>query len=930
MKKTLKLFALILVAAQLLAFTVTAADVSTGFVDVKSSRWSYANIKWAVDNGYMNGVGDGKFSPAGTTTRAMVVTVLYRLAGSPKTVYTDTFKDVPAGKWFTDAVVWAAKAGVVNGTSATTFAPNANITREQLAAIFYRYADFDYVITDGVKADLSVYKDVKKVSSYAKDAMAWANKVGLVNGVTADTLNPKGNATREQFAAILNRYATCEDFTYRVAYNEPVLKSTYTEPEYPLVNDADVYVSATGSDSNPGTLDKPVKTFEKARDLVRGIKKTKTTGEIKVAFKAGNYGKLDDFVLTSEDKGSADCPITYCKYGDGEVIFDNGFSVANDEFQPLTDAEKSMFPAKSADKIKKISLNGYFDAGLPFGITLYDGTTACIVARNPDKSGTVDNYIQGSIDTVDGDAHYPGMLLTGPLKREIDKCDNVDNMKIYGYIVRGYRVDSFYVTGYDKSTGILSIDPEREVHPEYKMFGVRTPGLNHTDMVYVENNPKFLNSAGEYWCDTKTNTLYVYDPQDDFSAGIDGRFLTLDDADYVNLLGLTFKNCFNECAITVHDSEHVTVDRVKVEGVTGKDAHEGDSGQGLVYPGTNTVLSIVGECDWLTVTRCEFSKFKNHGIDLYPIRDAVHLYDNHIVIDNTYFPDCGNGTTFMDNVIIDRSVGTVFSHNVFRNSESGAFDLGTCGIIEYNVFDNMMTSTHDYGCIYTQQCNGVLSRGNIIRYNIFNQKVQNGANYSIYLDDSTTAMQVYGNIFCGSTHHGVVIHNSRSHEVHDNLFIDAQYVISGMITVDENGKLYEGISPIGEGGGFWQWNGMYQMCMNQHPKEGEPGYEEWKERFPDLYKYYVDLDDLTGQYNLACPYNEIYDNIDIVDEDVLTEDRQHSFLPYSGYAVKVGKIYNNRQFLHNENPGFVNPAHGDYTVKDGVDIKIPFEKIGQY
>ena len=70
--------------------------------------------------------------------------------------------------------------------------------------------------------------------------------------------------------------------------------------------------------------------------------------------------------------------------------------------------------------------------------------------------------------------------------------------------------------------------------------------------------------------------------------------------------------------------------------------------------------------------------------------------------------------------------------------------------------------------------------------------------------------------------------------------------------------------------------------------------------------------------------------IAIVDEDVLTEDRQHSFLPYSGYAVKVGKIYNNRQFLHNENPGFVNPAHGDYTVKDGVDIKIPFEKIGQY
>ncbi|MCQ2456732.1 MAG: S-layer homology domain-containing protein, partial [Clostridia bacterium] len=231
MKKTLKFFALVLVAAQLLAFAVTAADAKTAFTDVKESRWSYANIMWAVENGYMGGVSADKFSPAGTTTRAMVVTVLYRLAGSPAVVFTDTFKDVPQGKWFTDAVVWAAQKDIVNGTTPTTFAPNANITREQLAAIFYRYADFDYVKTDGVAADLSVYADVKKVSSYAKDAMAWANKVGLVNGVTADTLNPKGNATREQFAAILNRYATYEGFKYRTAYNAPVPKSTYTEPE---------------------------------------------------------------------------------------------------------------------------------------------------------------------------------------------------------------------------------------------------------------------------------------------------------------------------------------------------------------------------------------------------------------------------------------------------------------------------------------------------------------------------------------------------------------------------------------------------------------------------------------------------------------------------------------------------------------------------
>ncbi|MCQ2456595.1 MAG: S-layer homology domain-containing protein, partial [Clostridia bacterium] len=185
MKKAL--LSLILALAMILGAVTVFAEDGKGFTDVKESRWSYANIMWAVDNGYMNGVGDGKFNPAGATTRAMVVTVLYRLAGSPKVIYTDLFKDVPKGKWFTDAVVWAAQNNVVNGTAPMTFAPNNNITREQLAAIFYRYADFDNVKTENVKADLSKYTDVKKVSSYAKDAMAWANKIGLVNGVTETT-----------------------------------------------------------------------------------------------------------------------------------------------------------------------------------------------------------------------------------------------------------------------------------------------------------------------------------------------------------------------------------------------------------------------------------------------------------------------------------------------------------------------------------------------------------------------------------------------------------------------------------------------------------------------------------------------------------------------------------------------------------------------
>ena len=468
MKRITRIISALLVPVMILAASVITVSAKDLYNDVKSARWSAANIAYVTEKGYMAGVGGGNFAPAKSVTRGMVVTVLYRLNGSHKVRTKSTFKDVPRDSWFTEAVDWASFHGVVNGTSETTFSPNADISREALATMIYRYA-----VTTGVKeyepgnSDAAKrFNDWGKVSSWAKTAMEWAISVGLINGMTETTVEPKKTSTREQFAAILNRYATYEDFDYEVAYNAPAIPGTYTEKEYPLVTDADVYVSTSGSDSNPGTLEKPVKTFEKARDLVREIKKTKTSGGIKVAFMAGEYGKLD-ITLTSEDKGTAECPITYCKYGDGDVVFNNGATFALDEFKPLTDTEKSMFLAKSADRIRKISLDGYFEAGLPKGITLYEGTTACVVARNPDKKGTVDNYYYGNIEAVDGDVHYPGMVLSGPLKREADKCDTFEDMIVKGYIIRGYRVDYFYVTGYDRTTGILEFDPEREVHAEY-------------------------------------------------------------------------------------------------------------------------------------------------------------------------------------------------------------------------------------------------------------------------------------------------------------------------------------------------------------------------------------------------------------------------------------------------------------------------------
>lgn len=146
-----------------------------------------------------------------TTTRGMIVTILYRLEGSPDLSNENLgypYADVDANAYYADAVYWARQNGIVSGMSAEQFAPNNAITREQMAAILYRYAQFKgYDVS--AKADLSVYTDAAQVSTYATDAMAWANGAQLITGTSQATLTPAGNATRAQVATILMRF--CEN-----------------------------------------------------------------------------------------------------------------------------------------------------------------------------------------------------------------------------------------------------------------------------------------------------------------------------------------------------------------------------------------------------------------------------------------------------------------------------------------------------------------------------------------------------------------------------------------------------------------------------------------------------------------------------------------------------------------------------------------------
>ena len=179
------------------------------FTDVKTGDWFYEAVQYVYDKGMMTGVSADRFAPASTTTRGMIVTILYRLENEPAVSGDLAFTDVESGAWYADAVAWAAANDIVNGTSATTFAPNSPITREQMATMLYRFAQYKGMDAVTLQENLTGYPDGDQVSDYAIPAMNWAVGQGLIAGMENGTLVPQGSATRAQVATILMRF--CEN-----------------------------------------------------------------------------------------------------------------------------------------------------------------------------------------------------------------------------------------------------------------------------------------------------------------------------------------------------------------------------------------------------------------------------------------------------------------------------------------------------------------------------------------------------------------------------------------------------------------------------------------------------------------------------------------------------------------------------------------------
>lgn len=183
-----------------------ARCLSDDYTDLEPEAWYHEAVDHALENGLMTGVGSGLFAPGAQMSRAMIVTILWSLEGKPSTDHTMLFTDVAAESWYTEAVRWAASAGIISGYSAETFAPNDGLTREQLATILYSYAKYKGGGFTGAWMFRLDYPDVADISEWAYEPICWMTMKNVMSGKDGGILDPKGSATRAETAQMLMRF----------------------------------------------------------------------------------------------------------------------------------------------------------------------------------------------------------------------------------------------------------------------------------------------------------------------------------------------------------------------------------------------------------------------------------------------------------------------------------------------------------------------------------------------------------------------------------------------------------------------------------------------------------------------------------------------------------------------------------------------------
>ena len=929
------LSAIMIIGIMLTGVTV-GAEEELPFTDVKKN-WAYESIKYVTENKLMNGTGGDKFSPGDSLTRAMVVTVLYRMEGSPKVSFYDgAFTDVKAGTFYSNAAVWALENGVVTGTSVDdwgtpAFSPTRAITRQELATMFVRYAEYRFVKTEKI-ADISGYKDIGDVAKWASKAMAWCNEVGLIKGTgSGDTLSPKMTATREQFATLIYRFNEEAALDYFYLLNEPKPLSKFTEPKYELVPDADIYVAVDGSDSAPGTLEKPIATFERAVQMVRELKKN-ANDEIVVAFKAGNYGNLQ-LELTDADAGTAEAPIVYTCYGDGDVIFSNGINVSIDEFKPIDEGDYKFFPEKNRGKIMKVDMsakdtNGELNALSP----LFSNSERIEMARFPNKSSSgkdelvniVDSFetiISGisSFNGVDPNTEYGdygrwSCKLTQMGSRHFDTYHTYENIVAIGKAGADYDGDYITVDSYDRDTDTLVFT----VHDWIDSFGA----FGGVKLIYM-NISEELDVQGEYWYDPDGKTLYVYDPNyKNYTLGTKGTFVKMNGADHVSFVGLDFC-CSTDDAIQA-EADNVRFDDCKVFGTAGRTP-------AVIINGYNNAF-----------VNSELSNLSAGGI-VVGGGDLDRIIPSNSVIDNNLLHDFGqiyHSWPHVTGIFINGGVGVTVSHNEIYNSPHMAIMFASLWgrsidcIIEYNYIHEVVDLCYgDLGAIYCGRLH--TDRDNIVRYNIVaNVSAGHGSAWGVYVDDGMSGQQFYANLFYAPDGYAFLHSGGRDNVIKDNFIIGNPTGLGQPLRIWAKwAEMLKADGSVTSG----NWHHMLQFINAYLPTDPDV-LKLWKDRWPELFDALEgpecvpeNLDEYNMLANSAgCVFKNNY-SFGYSTEHWVLDPNDNKFNVFENNPIW------GRDALKGEGDAphvFVNPAIGDYSIRDDAELELEdsydFSKIGRY
>ncbi|MBQ3901019.1 MAG: right-handed parallel beta-helix repeat-containing protein, partial [Clostridia bacterium] len=753
----------------------------------------------------------------------------------------------------------------------------------------------------------SGYPDADKIHSYAKDALAWANEANLIKGMNDGTLSPRGSATREQFATILKRF----DDTFSLVYNEPVLRSHYTEPEYPLVENADVYVAVDGSDGNLGTFDAPVASFSRAMERVREIKAERTSGDIVVAFKAGDYGALD-VSFSSEDSGTPEQNIIYCAYGDGDVVFNNGVDIPADAFSPISEEEKSTynFSDAAAKDIKKADISRFIPAGTyDLSYYVFSETNICTVARFPNKySDGTDQLMEGGYASDENHIRFTNVLM----KRHISGYHTLENVKLYGYLTTGWFKDTLSIGAYDPETGdMLITDPEN----------ARMGSLRYNEFPWWEyfgsaliNASEELDYPGEYWVDPATSVMYVYAPEGAYHFCVEPTMITMKSANNITFRGLSFTNAkerFIDCNVC-HD---ITIDLCRFDCVAGM--------YGIYF------YTHDPDRDFnFTLTRSEFDRAMDCFLGIFGKSTSERVaYATHMnaLIDNNSFTNYNLFLNEESAMYISHCDEVKISHNEFINGGRGAVFYGASQnvIMEYNYATNQMINASDGGVFCTW--NDLYHRGNVVRYNLIEKVASLGAGgMGLYLDDYDTGTDIYSNLFFDNAGDAVVVHNGRDNLMRDNVLVDPNRIEIGGFNVTRGDGMYgpegtPGVLTEDDQGVLDSWNGVFEMYDN-NPALKAYAMEHW----PEIFDLTTDPEQWDDPNFVLARNNTITGNRFISKSGKIA-------VPKSEYVVKYSTIEDNIGYTVEENPLFVNPTIGDYRIRDGVDFPdIEFEKIGRY